>query len=82
MTRDISRINLDHAHCRAICEEIGERLHAAMGRELPDMPHHLRTLVDRLHELDDIPSPGIVPLVEDSASAPIPEVDDEMAASP
>ena len=81
MMPDHHQIHLDHTHCRAICEEIGERLRAFMGRELPDMPQHLRLLVDRLHELDEIPSPGIVPLVGDPASSTITEASAEMAVS-
>ena len=65
MPGDQHQIRLDHIHCRAICDEIGDRLREMMGRELADMPHDLRRLVDRLRELDDVPSPGIVPLIED-----------------
>jgi len=38
-----------------------------MGRESTDMPPYLRRLVDRLDELDldNVSSPGIVPLIED-----------------
>jgi len=79
MTRD-HQIHLDHTHCRAICDEIGERLRALMGRELADMSPRLRALFDRLHELDHIPSPGIVPLLEHPQSSRTPEVGSDMAA--
>ena len=79
MMRDHHQIHLDHTHCRAICDEIGERLRAFMGRELAEMSPRLRSVVDRLHELDHIPSPGIVPLLEDFESSTTPEVGTEMA---
>jgi hypothetical protein len=64
MPIDHQNLHLDHTHCRAICDEIGERLRQTLGRE-PKIPPHLRRLIDRLGELDDVWSPGIVPLVED-----------------
>lgn len=73
MPSDHSQIRLDHIHCRAICDEIGDRLREMMGRELAGMPSYLQRLVDRLGELDDVPSPGIVPVMEDLPSAAIPE---------
>ena len=73
MPSDHSQIRLDHIHCRAICDEIGDRLREMMGRESADMPSYLRRLVDRLGELDDVPSPGIVPVMEDLPAAAIPE---------
>lgn len=80
MMRDHHQIHLDHTHCRAICDEIGERLRAIMGRELAEMSPRLRSLFDRLHELDHIPSPGIVPLLEHSERATAPEVGSDIAA--
>ena len=65
MPSDHKNLRLDHAHCRAICDEIGERLREIMGRESADMPLYLRRLVERLGELDKVSSPGIVPLIED-----------------
>ena len=65
MPIDRQNLRLDHTHCRAICDEIGERLREALGRETK-IPPHLRRLIDRLGELDDVWSPGIVPLIEDT----------------
>ena len=56
---------LDSTHSRAICDEIGERLRDALGRQVAEMPLHLRRLVDRLAELDHVPAPSIVPAIDD-----------------
>jgi hypothetical protein len=65
MPIDHQNLRLDHTHCRAICDEIGERLRQSMAVESVRMPPHLRRLIDRLGELDNVWSPGIVPQVED-----------------
>jgi hypothetical protein len=54
---------LDRVHCRAICDEIGERLRYAFGREASEMPPRLLMLVDKLAKLDLAPS--IVPSIEE-----------------
>lgn len=64
MASDQKNLRLDHTHCRAICDEVGERLRETLGREAADMSPYLRRLVDRLGELDIVSSPGIVPLIE------------------
>ena len=33
MPIDHENLRLDHTHCRAICDEIGERLRETMGQE-------------------------------------------------
>ena len=38
MARNQKSLRLDHTHCRAICDEIGERLRESLGREAADMP--------------------------------------------
>ncbi len=65
MISDLTKLRLDHAHCRAICDEIGDRLREIMARESMEMSPYLRCLVDRLPELDDVPSPSISPWVEE-----------------
>jgi hypothetical protein len=50
-------------HCRAICEEIGERL-ALVLRPETELPPRLAELLDRLVLLD---APSIVPDIEDMA---------------
>ena len=71
MPSDQKNLRLDHTHCRAICDEIGERLRDTLGRQSADMSPYLRRLVDRLGELDTVSSPGIVPLIEDLQSLTI-----------
>ena len=54
---------LDHIHCRAICDEIGERLRYILGREALEIPPRLLMPVDKLahcafnraiHRRDDV----------------------------
>ena len=73
MPIDHENLRLDHNHCRAICDEIGERLREAMAPKSVKTPPQLQRLIDRLGELDDVPSPGIVPVMEDLPAATISE---------
>jgi hypothetical protein len=73
MPIDHQNLRLDHTHCRAICDEIGERLRETMAPESVKMSPHLRRLIDRLGELDNVWSPGIVPLIEDARVSTISE---------
>ena len=45
-------INIDYIHSRAICREIGERLHQYLRRTEPELPASMREQVQRLHELE------------------------------
>ena len=56
---------LDHVHCRAICDEIGERLREVLKPEVPALPSYLCRLIDRLAELESEPAPSIVPSMDD-----------------
>ena len=58
-------LQIDSSHCRAICDEIGERLRAILAREAPAMPLQLQLLMNRLAEQDQDVSPSIVPSMED-----------------
>jgi len=58
-------LQLDSGHCRAICEEIGERLRIVLDREAGEIPQRLRLLLDRLAELDAEQAPSIVPAMDD-----------------
>jgi hypothetical protein len=71
MPIDHENLGRDHTHCRAICDEIGERLRETMGQESTNMTPCLRRLIDRLDELDNMSSPGIVPLIEDPQDSTI-----------
>jgi hypothetical protein len=56
---------LDHAHCRAICDEIGDRLREVLKPEAMAIPDRLRALLDRLAQMDEAPS--IVPSLDEMA---------------
>jgi hypothetical protein len=65
--RNAAISQLDAIHCRAICDEIGERLREVLEREIPAMPPHLQSLLDRLAQLDEAPS--IVPSIDEMTVA-------------
>lgn len=64
-TSNASLSPLDSSHCRAICEEVGERLRILLDREPGEIPSRLQRLLDRLGELDRVQAPSIVPALED-----------------
>jgi hypothetical protein len=45
-------VMLDHTHCRAICDEIGERLAQILNRDVLEMPPRLLDLLNKLAELE------------------------------
>ena len=61
--RNAEALALDHAHCRAICDEIGERLRQVLKPEALEIPQRLVTLLDRLAKLEQAPS--IVPSIDE-----------------
>lgn len=58
---------LDPIHCRAICDEIGERLRQILKVEA-EIPQRLRALLDKLDDLELAPS--IVPTIDEVSSLP------------
>jgi hypothetical protein len=58
-------LQIDSGHCRAICDEIGDRLRIVLDREAGEIPQRLRLLIDRLAELDSDRAPSIVPAMHD-----------------
>ena len=54
----------DSEHCRAICDEIGDRLRDILDRDDQAPSPYLLRLVSRLGELDH-DAPSIVPSIED-----------------
>jgi hypothetical protein len=58
-------LQIDSGHCRAICDEIGDRLRILLDKEPGEIPQRLRLLIDRLAELDGVPAPSIVPAMDD-----------------
>jgi hypothetical protein len=70
-----NELKIDSSHCRAICDEIGDRLRAMLDRELPAMPLRLRLLMDRLAEQDSEFAPSIAPSMDDMVWQPVPVTD-------
>jgi hypothetical protein len=59
-------LQIDSGHCRAICDEIGDRLRILLDQEAGAIPQRLRLLLDRLAELDGPrQAPSIVPAMHD-----------------
>jgi hypothetical protein len=58
-------LQIDSGHCRAICDEIGDRLRILLDKESGEVPQRLRMLIDRLAELDREQAPSIVPAMDD-----------------
>jgi hypothetical protein len=58
-------LQIDSGHCRAICDEIGDRLRILLDKESGEVPQRLRSLMDRLAELDREQAPSIVPAMDD-----------------
>ncbi len=73
MEQNAGLVNLDHAHCRAICDEIGERLGFIL--KPADIPPRLLYLIGKLaeQEMADLPqlepAPSIAPSIEEMARA-------------
>jgi hypothetical protein len=61
---------IDSGYCRAICDEIGDRLRILLDKEPSGIPQRLRLLIDRLAELDGEQAPSIVPSMNDMAVWP------------
>jgi hypothetical protein len=47
-----NHIDLDHRHCRAIVEKIGEKLRASLKPE-PELPARFIKQIDRIREVED-----------------------------
>jgi hypothetical protein len=58
-----AHLAIDPIHCRAICDEIGERLRYLLKREISDIPPHLLILLDKFADLEFAPS--IVPSMDE-----------------
>jgi hypothetical protein len=71
MSRD-STIQIDSSHCRAICDEIGERLRMMLDREATALPPRLQVLLLRLAEQDMVASPSIAAAIDDMVWQPKP----------
>lgn len=56
---------IDSGHCRAICDEIGDRFRILLDKEASEIPPQLRLLLGRFAELDGEQAPSIVPAMDD-----------------
>jgi hypothetical protein len=68
--QNVSGLQIDHKHCRAICDEIGDRLRVNFNREVAEIPRRLLMPLDRLAGSEREPSPSIVPSMADMGSCP------------
>lgn len=59
-----SKVQIDSSHCRAICDEIGERLRIVLDREASALPPDLQVLMLRLAAQDLADSPSIAPSLD------------------
>ena len=57
-------LQLDSTHCRAICDEIGERLRMVLDHAATPLPPRLQFLMGRLTEQDLIQAPSIAPAID------------------
>ena len=60
-----NELQLDSSHCRAICDEIGERLRMNLDCEAAPLPPRLQVLMLRLFERDMAQAPSIAPAIDD-----------------
>ena len=60
-----SQMQIESLHCRAICDEIGERLQIILRPDAANLPPRLQFLMDRLTDQDLEPAPSIVPDPDD-----------------
>jgi hypothetical protein len=74
-----NELRIDSLHCRAICDEIGERLRIVLDREATALPLRLQLLMERLAEQDLLMAPSIAPSMDDMVWRPVPT--DDMAGS-
>ena len=57
-------VRIGRKHCRAICDEVGERLRQHLDRNLTAPPQKILALLREL-ELTELEAPSIVPSFED-----------------
>ncbi len=62
-------IQLDPTHCRAICDEIGERLRIMLDRDATALPPRLQVLMLRLAAQDLAGSPAVAADIDEAMAA-------------
>jgi hypothetical protein len=77
--RHAAAIMLDPTHCRAICDEIGERLGQILNRDALEIPPRLLALLNKLAQLEHdqlaelAHAPSIAPSIGEMSFPPIHE---------
>jgi hypothetical protein len=66
-----SKVRIDSSHCRAICDEIGDRLRIMLDREASALPPALQVLLLRLAAQDLAGSPSIAPSMDGMETGPV-----------
>jgi hypothetical protein len=66
-----NQLQIDSLHCRAICDEIGERLRCILRPEAVNLPPRFQILIDRLADQDRELTPSIVPDLDDLVSSDV-----------
>jgi hypothetical protein len=64
-----STIQIDPTHCRAICDEIGERLRIMLDRDATALPSRLQVLMLRLAAQDLAGAPAVAADIDESMAA-------------
>lgn len=65
-----NELQIASSHCRAICDEIGDRLRIILDREAAPLPPRLLMLMQRLIEQDLVQAPSIAPAIDDMVWQP------------
>jgi hypothetical protein len=60
----MNAVRITSKHCRAICDEVGERLRQYLDRSATAPPQKIMALLREL-ELSELQAPSIVPSLED-----------------
>ena len=63
-------LQIDDLHCRAICDEISDRLRMALGSRSGVLPVRLQILMAQLAAQDRALAPSIVPSLDDMVRQP------------
>jgi hypothetical protein len=58
-------LQIESLHCRAICEEVGERMRIILRPETGNLPARLQILIDRLADQDRGIVTSIAPDLDD-----------------
>lgn len=66
-----NEMQLASSHCRAICDEIGERLRTMLDREAAPLPPRLQMLMQRLAAEDLVEAPSLAPAIDDMVWEPV-----------